>query len=73
MTKKEIKHLKNQKRLLTRYNFMIENDRLFVKNKVDKIPNMNVTCYKRYSGRMDYERNKKDSQKRESFSIVEIN
>lgn len=42
LTKKEIKHLKNQKGLLNRYNFVIDNDRIFVKDNVDKIPNMNV-------------------------------
>ncbi|KEY19460.1 S41 family peptidase [Kaistella antarctica] len=42
LTKKEIKHLKNQKGLLNRYNFIVEDNRIFVKNNVDKIPNMNV-------------------------------
>ncbi|MDP2453987.1 MULTISPECIES: S41 family peptidase [unclassified Kaistella] len=42
LTKKEIKHLKNQKGLLNRYNFVIDNDRIFVKDNVDKIPNMYV-------------------------------
>ena len=42
LTKKEIKHLKNQKGLLNRYNFVIDNDRIFVKDNASKIPNMNV-------------------------------
>lgn len=42
LTKKEIKHLKNQKGLLNRYNFVIDNNRIFVKDNVSKIQNMNV-------------------------------
>lgn len=42
LTKKEIKHLKNQKGLLNRYNFVIDNDRIYVKDNADNIPNMNV-------------------------------
>lgn len=42
LTKKEIKHLKNQKGLLNRYNFVIDHDRIFVKDNVSKIPNMNI-------------------------------
>lgn len=42
LTKKEIKDLKNQKGLLNRYNFTIHDDRIFVKDNADKIPNMNV-------------------------------
>ena len=42
LTKKEIKHLKNQKGLLNRYIFVIDQDRIFVKDNVSKIPNMNV-------------------------------
>ncbi|MGA9212774.1 S41 family peptidase, partial [Kaistella sp.] len=42
LTKKEIKDLKNQKGLLNRYNFVIDNDRIFVKDNASKIPNMNV-------------------------------
>lgn len=42
LTKKEIKHLKNQKGLLNRYNFVIDHDRIFVKDNVSKIPNMNA-------------------------------
>ena len=42
LTKKEIKDLKNQKGLLSRYNFTIDQDRIFVKDNADKMPNMNV-------------------------------
>ncbi|QBO59135.1 S41 family peptidase [Chryseobacterium salivictor] len=42
LTKKEIKNLKNQKGLLSRYNFVIDHDRIFVKDNPAKIPNMNV-------------------------------
>lgn len=42
LTKKEIKKLKNQKGLLTRYNFVVDHDRIFVKDNNDKIQNMNV-------------------------------
>lgn len=42
LTKKEIKHLKNQKGLLNRYNFVIDNNRIFVKDNVSKIQNMDV-------------------------------
>lgn len=42
LTKKEIKNLEKQKGLLSRYNFVLENDRIFVKDNADKIPNMNV-------------------------------
>ena len=42
LTKKEIKHLKNQKGLLNRYNFIVDNNRIFVKDNVSKIPNMNI-------------------------------
>lgn len=42
LTKKEIKNLKNQKGLLSRYNFTIDDDRIFIKDNTDKIPNMNV-------------------------------
>lgn len=42
LTKKEIKHLKNQKGLLNRYNFVVDDRRIFVKDNASKIPNMNV-------------------------------
>lgn len=42
LTRKEIKNLKNQKGLLSRYNFVLDGDRIFVKDNPDKIPNMNV-------------------------------
>lgn len=42
LTKKEIKHLKNQKGLLNRYNFVVDENRIFVKDNVSKIPNMNI-------------------------------
>ncbi|WP_226064845.1 S41 family peptidase [Kaistella polysaccharea] len=42
LTKKEIKDLKKQKGLLGRYNFVVNDDRIFVKDNADKIPNMNV-------------------------------
>ena len=42
LTKKEIKDLEKQKGLLSRYNFTIDNDRIFVKDNADKIPNMNL-------------------------------
>lgn len=42
LTKKEIKDLKNQKGLLSRYNFIINNNRIFIKDNADKMPNMNV-------------------------------
>jgi hypothetical protein len=41
-TKTEIKKIKNQKGLFGRYNFLIDNDRIFVKDNRDSIPNMNV-------------------------------
>lgn len=42
LTKKEIKNLEYQKGLLSRYNFILEGDQIFVKDNPDKIPNMNV-------------------------------
>ena len=42
LTRKEIKNLKKQKGLLNRYNFVVDNDRVFVKDNASKIPNMNV-------------------------------
>lgn len=42
LTKKEIKHLKKQKGLLSRFNFLLDDDRIFVKDNTDKIPDMNV-------------------------------
>ncbi|MBH1959755.1 MAG: S41 family peptidase [Flavobacteriia bacterium] len=42
LTRKEIKHLEKQKGLLSRYNFMLDGDRIFVKDNADKIPDMNV-------------------------------
>ncbi len=42
LTRKEIKDLKNQKGLLSRYNFIIDNNQIFVKDNADKMPNMNV-------------------------------
>lgn len=42
LTKAEIKNLKNQKGLLGRYNFILDGDRIFVKDNADKIPNMEV-------------------------------
>lgn len=42
LTKQEIKHLKNQKGLLNRYNFMLDGNGIFVKDNAEKIPNMNV-------------------------------
>lgn len=42
LSKEEIKNLKNQKGLLSRYNFVLDGNRIFVKDNADKIPNMNV-------------------------------
>ncbi len=42
LTRKEIKDLQKQKGLLNRYNFTIDNNRIFVKDNADKIPNMNA-------------------------------
>lgn len=42
LSRKEIKNLKKQKGLLSRYNFVLEGDRIFVKDNADKIPDMNV-------------------------------
>ena len=42
LTKKEIKKLKNQKGLLSRMNYVLENDRLFVKDNSDKFEGIKV-------------------------------
>lgn len=42
LTKKEIKNLEKQKGLLSRYNFVLDGNKIFVKDNADKIPNMNV-------------------------------
>lgn len=42
LTRKEIKNLKEQKGLLSRYNFLLEGEKIFVKDNSDRIPNMNV-------------------------------
>ncbi|MCP2038560.1 S41 family peptidase [Chryseobacterium sp. HSC-36S06] len=42
LTRKEIKNLEKQKGLLSRYNFLLDGDRIFVKDNADKIPDMNV-------------------------------
>lgn len=42
LTKKEIKNLKKQKGLLSRYNFVLDDDQIFVLDNADKIPNMQV-------------------------------
>ena len=42
LTRKEIKNLKKQKGLLNRYNFTIDNDRIFVLDNASNIPNMMV-------------------------------
>lgn len=42
LTKAEIKNLKKQKGLLSRYNFVLDGDRIFVKDNSDKIPDMEV-------------------------------
>lgn len=42
LTKKEIKNLEKQKGLFSRYNFLLDEDKIFVKDNADKIPNMNV-------------------------------
>ncbi|MDO5616127.1 MAG: S41 family peptidase [Cruoricaptor ignavus] len=41
-TKKDIKDIKNKKGLLGRYDFLIENDKLFVIENRDNLPNMSV-------------------------------
>ena len=41
-TAKEIRHLKKQKGLLSRFNFITDGSQIFVKDNPDKIPNMNV-------------------------------
>lgn len=42
LTRKEIKNLEKQKGLLSRYNFLLDGDRIFVRDNADQIPNMNV-------------------------------
>ncbi|KIA83519.1 hypothetical protein OA84_08400 [Kaistella solincola] len=42
LTKKEIRDLKKQKGLLSRYNFVVDGNRVFVKDNPDKLPNMKV-------------------------------
>ncbi len=42
LTKEERKNIKNQKGLFSRYNYVIDQDRLFVLDNADKIPNMEV-------------------------------
>ena len=42
LTKKEIRDLKKQKGLLSRFNFWVEDNRVFVKDNPDSIANMNV-------------------------------
>lgn len=42
LTKKEIKNLEKQKGLFSRYNFLLDEDKIYVKDNADKIPNMNV-------------------------------
>lgn len=42
LTRAEIKNLKKQKGLFSRYNFVLDGDRIFIKDNTDKIPNMEV-------------------------------
>ena len=42
LTRKEIKNLEKQKGLLSRYNFVLDGNRIFIKDNADKIPNMEV-------------------------------
>ncbi|TXF78919.1 S41 family peptidase [Chryseobacterium sp.] len=42
LTKKEIKEIMKQKGLFGRYNYVVDQDRLFVKDNADRIPNMEV-------------------------------
>lgn len=42
LTKKEIRDLKKQKGLLGRYNFVVTDEQIFVKDNADKITNMHV-------------------------------
>lgn len=42
LTRKQIRDLKKQKGLLSRYNFITDNNRIFVKDNSDKMPNMDV-------------------------------
>lgn len=42
LTRAEIKKLKNQRGLLSRYSYIIKNDRIYVSGNPDKIPNMEV-------------------------------
>ncbi|UOE39795.1 S41 family peptidase [Chryseobacterium suipulveris] len=42
LTKKEIENLKNQKGLLSRFNFVVDDNRIFVLDNTEKIANMDV-------------------------------
>ncbi len=42
LTRKELKKLKNQKGLLGRMNYVIDNDRIFVKDNTDKFENIKI-------------------------------
>lgn len=42
LTKDETKYLKTQKGLLSQFNFILDNDRIFVIDNSEKVPNMNV-------------------------------
>ncbi|MBW8361269.1 MAG: S41 family peptidase [Kaistella sp.] len=42
LTKKEIREIMKQKGLFGRYNYVVDQDRIFVKDNADKIPNMEV-------------------------------
>lgn len=42
LTKKEIKEIQKQKGLFGRYNYVVDHDRIFVKDNSDKIPKMEV-------------------------------
>ena len=42
LTRKEIKNLEKQKGLFSRYNYVLDEDKIYVKDNADKVPNMNV-------------------------------
>lgn len=42
LTRKEIRRLKNQRGLLSRYSYIVKNNRIFVSGNPDRIPNMEV-------------------------------
>ncbi|MCC2589346.1 S41 family peptidase [Chryseobacterium sp. MFBS3-17] len=42
LTRAETRDLEKQKGLLSRYNFLVDGDRIFVKDNADQIPDMNV-------------------------------